>query len=234
MNVLVTGGSRGIGAACVRKFASEGHKVAFVYRADDCAAEKVAEFGAIAVKADIAAEAERAFAEAEKELDGVDVLVNCAGVAHIAQICDTDDAVLRRILDTNLTAAYILCREASRGMVRRKSGAIINVGSVWGRVGASCETAYSASKAGLRGLTMALAKELAPSGVRVNCVEPGVIETDMNASLGEETLRAVCEDIPLGRLGSSEETAELIYFLASEKASYITGQTVGIDGGFVL
>ena len=234
MNVLVTGGSRGIGAACVRKFASEGHKVAFVYRADDCAAEKVAEFGAIAVKADIAAEAERAFAEAEKELDGVDVLVNCAGVAHIAQICDTDDAVLRRILDTNLTAAYILCREASRGMVRRKSGAIINVGSVWGRVGASCETAYSASKAGLRGLTMALAKELAPSGVRVNCVEPGVIETDMNASLGEETLRAVCEDIPLGRLGSSEETAELIYFLASEKACYITGQTVGIDGGFVL
>ena len=237
MNVLVTGGSRGIGAAVVKKFAENGHNIAFVYCSNGDAARSVSEnFGAVAIKADLSSvsEAERAYCEAEKSLGEIDVLVNCAGVALIAQICDTDNGALSNILNTDLASAYVLCREASRTMVRRKNGVIINVGSVWGRVGASCETAYSAAKAGLRGLTMALAKELAPSGVRVNCVEPGVIATDMNALLGRETLDAICEDIPLGRLGTTDETAELIYFLASDKACYITGQTIGIDGGFGL
>ena len=237
MNILITGGSRGIGAATVKRFAADGHKVAFVYCSNDAAAEKISSCcGAYAIKADLSHtdEAERAFFEAEKYLSEIDVLVNCAGVALIAQICDTDNTALSRVLNTDLASAYVLCREASRGMVRRKRGVIINVGSVWGRVGASCESAYSAAKAGMRGLTMALAKELAPSGVRVNCVEPGVIATDMNASLGSDTLSAVCEDIPLGRLGTADETAELIYFLASSNAGYITGQTIGIDGGFGL
>lgn len=237
MNILVTGGSRGIGAAIVKYFSENGHKVAFVYNTNDEAAEKVAkESGAIKIKADLSdfGAAETAYYEAEKSLSGIDILVNCAGIALISQICDTDADLWNKVINTNLSSAYAMCRAASIEMVRRKKGAIINIGSVWGRVGASCESAYSASKAGLRGLTMALAKELALSGVRVNCVEPGVIDTEMNKMLGEETLSAICEDIPLGRLGKTQEVAELVGFLASEKAEYITGQIIGIDGGFGL
>ena len=237
MNILVTGGSRGIGAATVKYFAEHGNRVAFVYNKNDSAADVVAnECGAYKIKADLSDfnAAEAAYMEAEKVLSGVDVLVNCAGIALISQICDTDSALWSKVINTNLTSAYAMCKAASQEMVRRKNGVIINVGSVWGRVGASCESAYSASKAGMRGLTMALAKELALSGIRVNCVEPGVIDTEMNHSLGSEALDAICEDIPLGRLGKAEEVAELIGFLASDKARYITGQIIGIDGGFGL
>ena len=237
MNILVTGGSRGIGAATVKYFAEHGNRVAFVYNQNDSAADVVAnECGAYKIKADLSDfnAAEAAYMEAEKVLSGVDVLVNCAGIALISQICDTDSALWSKVINTNLTSAYAMCKAASQEMVRRKNGVIINVGSVWGRVGASCESAYSASKAGMRGLTMALAKELALSGIRVNCVEPGVIDTEMNHSLGSEALDAIYEDIPLGRLGKAEEVAELIGFLASDKARYITGQIIGIDGGFGL
>ncbi|MBR6649973.1 MAG: 3-oxoacyl-ACP reductase FabG [Clostridia bacterium] len=237
MNILVTGGSRGIGAATVKYFAEQCNRVAFVYNQNDSAADVVvSECGAYRIKADISDfnAAEAAYMEAEKVLCGVDVLVNCAGIALISQICDTDYALWSKVINTNLTSAYAMCKAASQEMVRRKNGVIINVGSVWGRVGASCESAYSASKAGMRGLTMALAKELALSGIRVNCIEPGVIDTEMNHALGEETLSAICEDIPLGRLGKAEEVAELIGFLASDKAKYITGQIIGIDGGFGL
>ena len=237
MNILVTGGSRGIGAATVKYFAEHGNRVAFVYNQNDSAADVVAnECGAYKIKADLSDfnAAEAAYMEAEKVLSGVDVLVNCAGIALISQICDTDSALWSKVINTNLTSASAMCKAASQEMVRRKNGVIINVGSVWGRVGASCESAYSASKAGMRGLTMALAKELALSGIRVNCVEPGVIDTEMNHSLGSEALDAICEDIPLGRLGKAEEVAELIGFLASDKARYITGQIIGIDGGFGL
>ena len=237
MNILVTGGSRGIGAATVKYFAEHGNRVAFVYNQNDSAADVVAnECGAYKIKADLSDfnAAEAAYMEAEKVLSGVDVLVNCAGIALISQICDTDSALWSKVINTNLTSAYAMCKAASQEMVRRKNGVIINVGSVWGRVGASGESAYSASKAGMRGLTMALAKELALSGIRVNCVEPGVIDTEMNHSLGSEALDAICEDIPLGRLGKAEEVAELIGFLASDKARYITGQIIGIDGGFGL
>ncbi len=237
MNVLVTGGSRGMGAEIVKLFAERGHNVAFVYRSkDEMAADVAKESGAISMKADIsdANVAETVYRIAEMKLGSVDVLVNCAGVALIAQICDTDNDAWNNLINTNLTSTFVLCREASKAMVSRKKGSIINIGSVWGRVGASCETAYSASKSALRGFTMALAKELAPSGIRVNCVEPGVIETEMNSLLGEETLDALREDIPLGRLGSVREVAELVYFLAGESSSYITGQCIGIDGGFGL
>ncbi len=237
MNILVTGGSRGIGAAIVKYFSEKGNKVAFVYNKNDEAAERVSkESGAYKIKADISdfGAAELAYAQAEKHLGGVDVLVNCAGIALISQICDTNAELWHKVVNTNLTSAYAMSKAASVEMVRRKKGSIINIGSVWGRVGASCESAYSASKAGLRGLTMSLAKELALSGVRVNCVEPGVIDTEMNQMLGEETILAICEEIPLGRLGRAQEVAELVGFLASEGAEYITGQIIGIDGGFGL
>ena len=237
MNVLVTGGSRGIGASAVKLFSKRGCKVAFVYNKNDTAAENIsAETGALAIKADISdfKAAEAAYCRAEEALGEIDVLINCTGIALLAQICDTDAEKWGSVINTNLSSAYAMCRQASTSMVRRKSGVILNVGSVWGRIGASCESAYSASKAGLRGLTMALAKELALSGIRVNCVEPGVIATDMNAMLGEETLSAICEDIPLGRLGDPNEVAELLWFLANDEARYITGQTIGIDGGFGL
>jgi len=237
MNILVTGGSRGIGAATVKYFAEHGNRVAFVYNQNDSAADVVAnECGAYKIKADLSDfnAAEAAYAEAEKILSGVDVLVNCAGIALISQICDTDATLWSKVINTNLSSAYAMCKAASQEMVRRKKGVIINVGSVWGRVGASCESAYSASKAGLRGLTMALAKELAPSGVRVNCVCPGVIDSPMNSRFTKEEMQDLIERTALNRVGTPEEVASVVYFLASEDASFITGQTITVDGNFTV
>jgi 3-oxoacyl-[acyl-carrier protein] reductase len=138
------------------------------------------------------------------------------------------------MMETNLSSAFYLSRAIASDMISRQYGRIINVGSMWGKVGASCEVAYSASKAGLRGLTMALAKELGPSGITVNCVEPGVIETDMNAALDDETKAALCEETPLCRMGKPEEVAAAIGFLASDAAGFITGQMLGVDGGFAV
>jgi 3-oxoacyl-[acyl-carrier protein] reductase len=138
------------------------------------------------------------------------------------------------MMDTNLSSAFYLSRAIAPDMISRQHGRIINVGSMWGKVGASCEVAYSASKAGLRGFTMALAKELGPSGITVNCVEPGVIETDMNAVLDDETKAALCEETPLCRMGTPEEVAAAIGFLASDAAGFITGQMLGVDGGLAV
>ena len=138
------------------------------------------------------------------------------------------------MLDTNLSSAFYLSRAVSPGMIAQQYGRIVNVGSMWGKVGSSCEVAYSASKAGLRGFTMALAKELGPSGITVNGVEPGVIETDMNAMLDDETRAALCEETPLCRLGKPCEVAAAIGFLASDEAGFITGQMLGVDGGFAV
>ena len=236
-NILVSGGSRGIGSALVRLFSERGHKVAFIYnKSDERANELARETGAVKIKGDVSdfGECQRCFGLAEAEIGPVDVLVNCAGISMFAQLCDTSAEMWNNVINTNLTSAFAISKAASVSMVKRKSGCIVNVGSIWGRVGASCESAYSASKSGLRAMTMAHAKELAPSGIRVNCVEPGVIDTEMNACFTEADMKALCEEIPLERLGRPEEVAELIYFLASEKASYITGQIIGIDGGFCL
>ena len=235
--VIITGGSRGIGAALVDHFSRLGDKVAFVYRADDAAAKRIADScGAFAIKADIsvAEEATVAIERAIEELSGVDVLVNCAGVAQIKLFCDLTDADWRKMIDTDLSGAFYACRAASRVMIRQKKGKIINIGSVWGRVGASCEVHYSAAKAGLRGMTLALAKELGPSGITVNCVEPGVIETEMNAVLTEETKRELEDETPLCRIGTTEDVANAVLFLASSGADFITGQCLGVDGGFGL
>ena len=233
--ILISGGSRGIGAATERYFAERGDKVAFIYRNADEDARKLAkETNAFPIKADIsdAQNAKSAFTEAIEYLGGIDILVDCAGIAGFSLFTDISDDDWRRMLDTNLTSSFTLSREAAKVMVSQKSGKIINVGSVWGRMGASCEVHYSASKAGLRGLTQALAKELGPSGITVNCVEPGVIDTDMNSMLDENAMKELAEATPLCRIGKAEEVAAVIGFLASDEASFITGACIPVDGGF--
>lgn len=235
--VLISGGSRGIGRAIVEYFVARGDAVAFIYRSNDEAAMAVSEqTGAQAIRADLsdAAEAVRAAEEAMEALGGVDVLVNNAGLASIGLFTDVSDADWRRMMDTNLSSAFYLSRAVAPGMISRKWGRIVNIGSMWGKVGASCEVAYSAAKAGLRGMTMALAKELGPSGITVNCVEPGVIETDMNAALDQETKEALCDETPLCRMGQPREVAAAVGFLASDEAGFITGQILGVDGGFAV
>ena len=237
MRVLITGGSRGIGAECVRAFAREGHTVSFIYNnSDDRAGELSRETSAVAIKADLSElkNLEMAVKAAAIKMGGVDLLVNNAGVALIKLFSDVQDDELRKVFDVNLIAATVAAREASKYMVKEHFGRIINIGSVWGRVGASCEVVYSASKAGLEGLTKALAKELGPSGITVNCVEPGVIDTEMNSELGKEDIKALCEETPLCRIGTVADVAETVLWLASEKAGFITGQVIGVDGGFGL
>ena len=237
MKVLITGGSRGIGEACVRAFCEKGNSVAFLYHTNHDRAQALADqTGAIAICADVAdaKSATAATQEAIKKLGGIDVLVNNAGIAQIKLVSDITDEDWRKMIDTNLSGAFYTSREASRAMVAQHSGRIINIGSMWGKTGASCEVHYSASKAGLRGLTMALAKELGPSNITVNCIEPGVINTEMNAALDESTRQELCNSTPLCRIGEAKEVADVVSFLASEGASFITGQIIGVDGGFAI
>ena len=233
MRVLVTGGSRGIGKACVELFSREGHEVIFFYRSSHTAAmELEAATGAKAVMCDVGSADD--VRGAMTEAGDVDVLINNAGVSRFNLFDNISDSEWREVIDTNLSGAFYVSREAARSMIAKKRGRIINVGSMWGKTGASCEVHYSASKAGLRGMTMALAKELGPSGITVNCIEPGVIDTEMNAHLSPDDVRSLCHDTPLGRLGTPMEVAHLAYFLASDKAAFITGQIIGIDGGFAV
>lgn len=234
--VIITGGSRGIGAAIAEMFRKNGDKVAVIYNNNDTAANELAErIGVYAVKADVsdAESAENGIKTAVEKLGGVDVLVNCAGIAQIKLFTEISNEDWRRMIDTNLTGAFTMSRYASRIMINQQSGRIINIGSMWGKKGASCEVHYSAAKSGLRGMTKALAKELGPSNITVNCVEPGFIDTEMNAGFDEDTVNALIEATPMCRVGKPEDIAEMVCFLASEKASFITGQCIGVDGGII-
>lgn len=232
---LITGGSRGIGAATVRAFCQAGYAVAFLYRSHHEAAQAVAaETGATALLCDVAdpEAVKRACAQALGRFPHLDVLINNAGVAQQKLFTDVTDEDWRRMVDVNLSGAFYVTRAVLPGMISRKSGSIVNVSSVWGRVGASCEVPYSAVKAGVVGLTRALAKEVAPSGIRVNCVCPGVIQTEMLSGFSAEELETLAQETPMGRLGTPEDVARAILWLCGEDASFIIGQALGVDGGF--
>lgn len=242
-NVLITGASRGIGAAAARQMASCGWNVAVHYKQSGEAAQALArELTALGVEAAALAgdvsdpvQAKALVARSEELLGGLDALVCNAGVALPQQLLtDTTDTQWRQVMGVDLDGVFHVIRAAVPGMVHRKSGSIVTVSSMWGVTGGSCEAPYSAAKAGVIGLTRALAKELGPSGIRVNCVAPGVIATDMNAHLGPEDLAALAEEPPLGRIGQPEEVAHAIAFLAGEAASFITGQVLRVDGGMVI
>ncbi len=225
---LVTGGTRGIGLAVSLAFAGLGFDVFAAYSADEESAEKAREQGINAVRADVSDEG--AVKALFARMGTPDVLVNNAGVALFRQIQDTTAAEWDRLFAVNVRGAFLCAREAAKGMISRKSGLIVNISSVWGEEGGSCESAYSASKAALIGFTKALAKELGPSGIRVNCVSPGVIDTRMNARLSPEEMRALCDEIPLGRTGTGGEVAKAV--VALYENGYITGADIPVTGGF--
>ena len=236
--VLISGGDRGIGAAAARAFYQAGYRVAVLYHTNAQAAARLeAELpGCIALQCDVASRpaCEAAFAAAETVLGHVDILVSNAGIAQQKLFTDITPEEWQHMLDVNLTGAFHLCQLALPGMIRRKWGRIITVSSMWGQTGGSCEVHYSAAKAGLIGLTKALAREEGPSGITVNCVAPGVIDTDMMASFTPADKEALAEETPVGRLGSAGEVARALLFLAGEEAGYITGQVFGVNGGLVI
>jgi len=234
--VLISGGSRGIGAACVSKFVSQGDKVCFIYKSSEAQAVKLqTETGAHAICADISFSNDVANAvnEAVALMGGIDILINNAGISQIKLFTDISDDDWNKMISTNLSGAFYLCRAVAPYMINQKYGRIINIGSIWGRVGASCEVSYSAAKAGLEGLTLSLSKELGLSGITVNCVEPGVIDTDMNKALDTETFSDLCSQTSLGRIGKPCEVAATVAFLAGDDSAFITGQIIGVNGGFI-
>ncbi len=233
MRILISGGSRGIGRACVEYFTKNGDNVAFIYKSNHEAARSVSkDFGATAICADISysCEANRAVNEAVASLSGIDVLINNAGISQIKLFTDITDEDWSTMLNTNLSSAFYLTRAALPFMISQKSGKIINIGSMWGKVGASCEVHYSASKAALRGMTLALAKEVGPSGITVNAIEPGVIATDMNSALSDDIISELKDETPLGRIGKPEDIAKAALFFA--EADFITAETLSVGGGF--
>lgn len=234
---LITGGSRGIGLATANRLAADGFRVAVSYRTAPPPAD--APFlakGGLALQSDASRRD-----QAQKLVDSVlekfcqlDTLVCNAGVAWQGLTQTMDEVDYRRVMGADLDGVFYACQAALPHMIARKAGRIVTVSSMWGQTGGSCEVAYSAAKAGVIGLTRALAKEVAPSGVTVNCVAPGVIDTAMNAHLGAQALAQLAEEIPLGRLGTAEEVAGCVSFLCSPDGGYLTGQVLAPNGGLVI
>jgi len=240
--VLITGASGGIGAAAAERFAAAGYSVAVHYHKNKAAAQTLVDkliaagHEAVAVEADL-----RDGGQAKEMVDNVlekfcqlDILICNAGVSWQGLLSDMTDAEWREIFAVNVDGVFHTCRAAIPYFVRRKAGKIITVSSMWGQVGASCEAAYSATKAAVIGLTKALAKELGPSGVAVNCVAPGLIATEMNAHLSQETLEILREETPLERIGTAADVAESLLFLASPGGNFLTGQVIAPNGGLVI
>ena len=229
--VVITGGSRGIGAAAVELFAGRGHQVYFLYEKSHEAAKALAEkTGATAICCDVADGA--AVKAAFSRIPDVDVLICNAGIMHFGLLSMMEEDAWDRIFDVNVKGIYHCVNAAMPAFLRKHAGSVITVSSMWGQVGASCEAAYSATKGAIIALTKALAKELGPSGIRVNCVAPGVILTDMCANVDPDVLEGMAEETPVGRNGRPEDVAKAMLYLAD--AGFVTGQVLGVSGGYVL
>lgn len=228
--VLITGGTRGIGRKTAELFKKSGYDVFVTYEKSSDEAERLIAGGIAAIKADVADI--EAMEKVRGRIGAVDVLVNNAGISYWGLLSDMTSTQWQKMIDVNLTGTFNCIKVFSPDMVNKKSGAIINLSSMWGVTGGSCEAAYSAAKAGIIGLTKALAKELGPSGVRVNAVAPGVIKTDMTKNLSEDDLNSLAEETPLGIIGTAEDIAEGILYLA--KARFVTGEILNINGGIVI
>ena len=236
-NALIVGGSRGIGAEMVRLLAKEGAHVAFTYaHTKDAALLLEKETGALAIQADSSSyeEIDRAIACFHEKIGKVDVLINNAAVSEIALFTDLSEDAWENMRKINLDAPMYYTKRLLHDMIEKKQGRIINISSMWGQVGASCEVAYSTTKAALIGFTKALAKEVGPSGITVNAIAPGLILTEMNASLDKETLEGLCEETPLCRMGTPEDVARTALFLIGTGGDFITGQVIAPNGGFVM
>ncbi len=232
---FVTGGSRGIGAETVKLLSQAGWSVAFCYYSDDIAAEQVAQTtGALKIKADVADEKsiDSAIKQAQGQLGNIDLLVNNAAISFAGLFTDITAEAWQRMLNVNVNGVLNATKSVLPQMINNKRGKIINISSVWGQLGASCEVHYSTTKAAIIGFTKALAKEVGPSGITVNCIAPGVIATDMNNRLTKEDLTALADETPLCRIGSANDVAQAVVYLASSGADFITGQVLGVDGGF--
>ena len=240
--VLITGASRGIGAACARRFAAAGDRVVVNYHRSEAAAQALVEEirsaggTAAAIRADVG-DPEQVRAMVDNVLEKfcqLDILICNAGVAKQQLFTDITDQDWRGIFRTDVDGVFYACRAVLPHFIHRKAGSIVTLSSMWGVTGGSCEVAYSAAKAAVIGLTRALAKEVGPSGIRVNCVAPGVIDTEMNGNLGPEDLEALREETPLERIGRPEDVAESVYFLSSPAAGFITGQILSPNGGILI
>ena len=229
--VVITGGSRGIGAAAVRLFAELGHRVYFLYEKEHAAAKSVSDAtGATAICCDVAdgAAVKAAFAQ----IPAVDVLICNAGIVHVGLLSQMSESQWDRIFDVNVKGIYHCVNAAMPAFLRNHKGCIITVSSMWGQVGASCEAAYSATKGAVIALTKALAQELGPSGIRVNCVAPGVIRTDMCTDVAPEIMDELRDQTPVGRLGEPEDVAKAMLYLS--EAEFVTGQVLPVNGGFII
>ena len=229
--VVITGGSRGIGAAAVKLFAAQGHRVYFLYEKEHAAAKAVAEAtGATAICCDVADGA--AVKDAFSKIPSVDILICNAGIVHVGLMSQMEEAQWDRIFDVNVKGIFHCVNAAMPAFLKTHKGTIITVSSMWGQVGASCEAAYSATKGAVIALTKALAQELGPSGIRVNCVAPGVIQTDMCANVEPAIMDELKEQTPVGRLGTPEDVAKAMLYLS--EAEFVTGQVLPVNGGFII
>lgn len=234
--VLVTGGTRGIGRAVAEAFLQRGDRVLFLYRKSEEQAEELRQLGAVGYRCDLSdlSALKETCKRILAEEGSVQVLVNNAGIAQFSLLHEVTDEMWEAVRSVNYDAPFYLTRAFLPGMIRQKYGRILNISSMWGQVGASCEVAYSAAKAGVIGFTKALAKEVGPSGITVNCIAPGVVDTEMNAGLSGDTRKELKEETPLGRLGTSLDVAKACIFLSSEDGAFITGQVLGVNGGLVI